>query len=472
MLLLAVLCIPIAGFGQSAAIPWWTLDGGGGSSAGSGFSLLSSVGQAAIGTSTGGGLILESGYLPGARMYSGTTSTMSQQTIAGWNMLSVPLLAADMRRTALYPGISVAYDYSPTVGYTNRDTLRTGTGYWMKYPSIQGLSFSGMAFAPDTVDVVVGWNLIGMISYPALISDVVTLGGTTVGSPYYGYLSTGYYSEDTLKPGLAYWVKCSAVGKLVVRAALSIAPMTAASAVVRKGGVMIPSSQASLPPMNLLSVRDGAGEVRSVYYATAPAEVSLDRYELPPPAPSGLDVRFASQRFVEAAKSGVQGAQTFPLRITGETFPLTLSWNVAPGPHPAVLEISVAGKKAKEVALTGEGSVQITDEDFTGARLRMEPADRVEIPREFNLQQNFPNPFNPTTTIRYDLPRTAQVMLRVFDMLGREVAVLVDEEQEAGYKSLVWNADNAAGLNLSSGVYFLRLQAGDYTMMRKLMLVR
>ena len=91
----------------------------------------------------------------------------------------------------------------------------------------------------------------------------------------------------------------------------------------------------------------------------------------------------------------------------------------------------------------------------------------VGIPNEMVLNQNFPNPFNPSTTITYELPKTSQVSLMVYDILGREVAVLVNERSEAGVHEVRFD-----GSNLASGVYFYRLQAGTYVQTRKLLLVR
>lgn len=81
---------------------------------------------------------------------------------------------------------------------------------------------------------------------------------------------------------------------------------------------------------------------------------------------------------------------------------------------------------------------------------------KQELPKEYALFQNYPNPFNPSTTISYSLPRAAFVSLRVFNTLGQEVAVLVNEQKGIGYHVVNWQAANAP-----SGVYFCRLQAGD-----------
>ena len=89
------------------------------------------------------------------------------------------------------------------------------------------------------------------------------------------------------------------------------------------------------------------------------------------------------------------------------------------------------------------------------------------IPAEFVLFQNFPNPFNPSTVINYQLPVVSEVTLKVYDVLGREVSTLVDQRENAGYYSVTFNA-----VNLPSGVYFCRLSAGGNSVTRKLVLMK
>ena len=88
-------------------------------------------------------------------------------------------------------------------------------------------------------------------------------------------------------------------------------------------------------------------------------------------------------------------------------------------------------------------------------------------PKEFKLEQNFPNPFNPTTKIQYQLPQDSRVTLKIYDILGSEVATLVNEEQEAGYKEIQFT-----GSNIASGMYVYRLQAGDFISTKKMMLLK
>ncbi|MGD1047073.1 MAG: T9SS type A sorting domain-containing protein [Bacteroidota bacterium] len=90
-----------------------------------------------------------------------------------------------------------------------------------------------------------------------------------------------------------------------------------------------------------------------------------------------------------------------------------------------------------------------------------------ELPTHFNLDQNYPNPFNPSTNISFNLSSKSFVSLKVFDLIGREVATIVSEEMPAGRYSKQWNA-----ASLSSGIYFYRLQAGSFTQTKKLVLLR
>ena len=94
----------------------------------------------------------------------------------------------------------------------------------------------------------------------------------------------------------------------------------------------------------------------------------------------------------------------------------------------------------------------------------------ADVPAAFSLDQNFPNPFNPATEIRFALPEPAQVTLRVFDVAGREVATLVDRTLDAGWHSVEWSGTSASGLPVASGVYLYRLEAGDFVSARTMVL--
>lgn len=99
--------------------------------------------------------------------------------------------------------------------------------------------------------------------------------------------------------------------------------------------------------------------------------------------------------------------------------------------------------------------------------------DREELlPLKFFLAQNYPNPFNPHTTIKYDLPNDAKVRLQIFNLLGEEVRTLVSEKQKSGHHKISWDGRNDRGKNLSSGVYFLRLEADGSVCTKQMLLLK
>jgi len=91
----------------------------------------------------------------------------------------------------------------------------------------------------------------------------------------------------------------------------------------------------------------------------------------------------------------------------------------------------------------------------------------IILHQEDHIYQNYPNPFNPVTTIRYELPHRSNVQLTIYDLLGGEVATLISETQDAGFKSVKWYATG-----ISSGMYFYQISFGDQVQTKKLLLLK
>ncbi len=94
------------------------------------------------------------------------------------------------------------------------------------------------------------------------------------------------------------------------------------------------------------------------------------------------------------------------------------------------------------------------------------------LPKDYSLGQNYPNPFNPTTSIKFDLPNMSNVRVTVYDILGKEVRTLVNSDMGAGRYSVTWDGLNDQGQQVTSGVYFYRMDAGTFTMMKKMLLLK
>ena len=98
--------------------------------------------------------------------------------------------------------------------------------------------------------------------------------------------------------------------------------------------------------------------------------------------------------------------------------------------------------------------------------------DKDLIPDVYALHQNYPNPFNPVTNVRYDLPEDTDVMIRIFDIQGRMVKTLVSGQEQAGRKSIVWDATNQIGEQGAAGMYLYLIQSGEFQKTRKMVLLK
>jgi hypothetical protein len=131
------------------------------------------------------------------------------------------------------------------------------------------------------------------------------------------------------------------------------------------------------------------------------------------------------------------------------------------------LEITKAilvDRGAQKIPVQIVAKMKESEEEFGG--------EKSAIPQEFSLSQNYPNPFNPETEISYALPRDCYVKLAIYNIAGRKVNTLVDECQSAGYKTIHWNGRDDQGKKIASGIYFYKLQAGDFCQSKKMMLIK
>jgi hypothetical protein len=98
--------------------------------------------------------------------------------------------------------------------------------------------------------------------------------------------------------------------------------------------------------------------------------------------------------------------------------------------------------------------------------------NNIVMPDQYILHQSYPNPFNPVTTLRYDLPENSFVNITIYDMLGKEIKTLINQTQDAGYRSVIWNATNNYGKPVSAGIYLYQIQAGEYMQTKKMVLLK
>ncbi len=361
--------------------------------------------------------------------YSYSESEVSVSVSDGWNIISIPLLAENMNVNNLFPtAVSPAYWYSN--GYISETALSTRKGYMIKFNSAQEFQFSGdIVFNP--IRLYPGWNLIGVLNRDVAISSTVTLPTGIIASSFYGY-DHGYYVADTLKVGRGYWVKSTADGYLEF-AGQSIGESVVMSSNDKNSSIIISDDDNNSFEL-LISDQNSA------------------QFELPPLPPIQLfDARFGSNRYSENLLSQER------IEIQSENYPVTIR------AREISLDVQYVsqGQIIRTVLPAGE-KIVLTDEN-----IKEIDVSKIEIPVEYELSQNYPNPFNPSTKIKFGMPQKGYVKLTVFNLVGEELEVLVNEVMDPGYHVV-----DFTGADFASGVYLYRIEAGDFTSVRKMILLK
>ena len=150
---------------------------------------------------------------------------------------------------------------------------------------------------------------------------------------------------------------------------------------------------------------------------------------------------------LEMVGAGVEGSGS-------STYANIYLWNTLANYNPAKIYIPMWQYNTRHNGVYGDVTLTGVNKNKT-------------VPDKYSLFQNYPNPFNPTTTIKYEIPKSANVSLKVFDILGREVVTLLNEYLSAGTYEAIWNANE-----YTSGVYFYKLQANNYSETKKLLLIK
>jgi hypothetical protein len=401
------------------------------------FSPLSSGDKSAdIGLRSNGVLTPVTLNVKGAGVGSGSGVNISATLGTGWQMLSLPV------KVNCTLNLNGPLPFAYADGYRRSGNLVEGIGYWTILSSPE-VAFNGYEIFQETLQVSSKWNLIGSISAPISISQLRSIPDEIISSKIFGYTSAGYFAADTIYPCHAYWIKVAQAGQLILSTSL---PSVAGR-----------FTKSTMPDQNYLKFTDASGKIQRLYFSELDDNFNVAQYELPPLPPNGaFDVRFASGRNLESLPKGL--TSEFSIMISAAQYPLIISWDTPNCREKVLLKI---GDEILDLDRTGNVSVPSrTSVALIGQALST-------LPNQFVLSQNYPNPFNPATKIHFELPANSHVSLKIVDLLGREVATLIDEEKVAGSYNYEFDASN-----LSSGLYFYRMSAGDFVQVRKMAVIR
>jgi hypothetical protein len=363
---------------------------------------------------------------------------VSVDHLAGWNIVGIPVDTEPINYLSVYPDAVDGTFYGFDGAYFPAENLVNGDGFWLRFDEEGTNMVSGLPLESIVILITEGWNLISGISFPVDVNAIADDDGLIVSGTIYGF-DSGYISAAFIEPGYGYWLRSSGEGRITL----------SASAPMAKVRTFQTPEQSNILKINGQTLFFG-NEISTENYLS---------YTLPPKPPAGaFDARFNGDM-----KYAVESGE---IEVMNTSDNLTISYDVVldAGEHMNWV-LTPEGDKG-EYLLEGTGEITVP----TSNRFTLEK--KAVIPIEYTLHQNYPNPFNPITFLSYDLPNQAQVTLTVYDLIGREVIQLVNTTQDAGYKSVQWNATDSFGKPVSAGVYLYQIRAGEFVQTRKMVLLK
>ena len=389
-----------------------------------------------------------------------------------WNLISLPVMSEDNSLASLFPSATVAYEF---VGgtYIQADSLDNGKAYWLYVPNAETVIVEGLPFTEYSVQVDPPWELLGSLSTPSI--PTVNPGSIVV---IFDFDQTYYPVLDlVMEPGLGYWVNMTAD---VEEFSLNGDTLIDGSAKFEDAEMF--KAAASLDDWELALNLDNDANSFNLHIGCSE---NMDNIPAPPAPPqySVWGELYASDwsagpyfRMIQPSGADIS-IWVITIDPNGNANPQTsglavLSWDVGSIPAQGLLslvssddEILVEDMRVIE-SLEISGSEVVHYEIVFNTTLGVGSPNN-SMPADYILYQNTPNPFNPVTQIKYYLLDSGNVKVTVFNIMGEEVAVLADGVQNPGFH--VVNFDAA---NLTSGVYFYRIEAGDFTDLKKMILIK
>ena len=356
----------------------------------------------------------------------------------GWNMVSVPGINPNGQAPNYWwmNHIGNIYGYIPGTGYLTATTTSPTEGYWMRQSGDQTYNTGdewpagGILRVPHDTLFLSGWTMIGVYECPVPTGLLTTTGSV------YGY-SDGYEAVDTLFPGYGYWIKITDPGGLSFPPCNSVFPKQE-------------TFRSALDGFGKIIFSDHSGKVYTLYVITT--GINAAQFELPPPPPAGMfDIRYGSGRIAEDLGNTMQS-----IEMTGITYPVKV--------RTEGTDIRLQDVTGKEINTILESGEEIT---IRSSNINKLLVTGEAVPSDYTLEQNYPNPFNPTTTIKFSLHEATEVTLTIYNMMGQEVAELVNEKLEPGRYGYEWNAKNVA-----SGMYIYELRTDKFVSIKKMMLLK
>ena len=363
--------------------------------------------------------------------------TLPVSFMEDWNLIGLPVMVPNSNYAFLFPDAIDNTLYSFNGSYVSEDMLVTGNGFWLRFENSGSVNITGGNILDQAVNLYEGWNLVSGISQSVYLNNISDPDELIIPGTLYDYGEIGYMESWILEPGKGYWLRTYEPGVITLTS----------------GALAKTANQDFSLNANNISINGS-----DLYFGVGLSQRERLSYSLPPKPPAGaFDVRF---------KDGWRVVKDYgEVEVMPTTETLTISYDISlnAGEHHNWV---LSSETLDDYVLEDAGELTVPSAE----RFILER--KAVVPATFTLHQNFPNPFNPITTLRYDLPSDALVTLSIYDMLGREITQLVNITQQAGFKSVQWDATDSKGRPVSAGVYLYQIQAGEFVQTKKMVLLK
>ena len=356
---------------------------------------------------------------------------------SGWNMVGLPLNVENSSYENLFPNSVSNTLFSFNGQYVSEENLIPGTGYWIRITEDGNILISGSAITDLPISLMEGWNLISGISTPVNVQNIIDPDAIIIPGTIYGF-EDGYMEAESIEPGYGYWLRSSGEGEITI----------SVSATANRIRSLEPPEHLNTLILNNTSLYFGEG---------VPLENMLN-YSLPPKPPVGAtDIRFSGDVKLCSIDECV-------IEVMNPSEMINLFYEIKPMNDEFWWRL-INEKTDDEYQLDGTGVIKIVGD---ASVLKLMKISSSTVPEAFSLLPVYPNPFNPITTIRFNVGTTSALsQVKIYDINGRLVETLVDEALELGQHTVQWNATA-----FSSGVYFVRMESETFSASQKILLLK
>lgn len=376
-----------------------------------------------------------------------------------WKLTSVPVNDLEVMAE-----LATLYRFSEK--YFRENSMLPLSGYWLKTRSFEIENYpvkgSGLMSASFTLNE--GWNLIGSLADSIHIDDIDDPANILSDVPVFVYEQNNYTATNYLVPNHGHWIFANEAGQ--IHAAVQKNPVDAGTATklatsINKSMEHSVDHQASKQEdynLQLLIEHDTASA--SLFISNAPGHYSdLTPYFMPPLSPDPvLDVRVENN-------TNLYQASHEKVYVRSSDYPLKLTLKNRTDRSALYRLTTFKDHKSMHSADLLPEKQFLLESQFD--YFTLEEIDESQRIQHDKLAATYPNPFNPTTTIEFEVAQLSQVKLEVFDMAGRRVSVLADEIRQPGRHSVIFQANT-----LSSGVYFVRFSTPQMVDVQKITLLK